>query len=70
MLRRRLQLGFRTFVLQGGEDAAFTDEVVCDIVRAIKAAHPDCAVTLSLGERVARAIRRFLMPAPTDTCSS
>ncbi len=45
------RLGFRTFVLQGGEDAFFTDEVVCGIVRAIKERHPDCAVTLSLGER-------------------
>ena len=45
------ELGFRTFVLQGGEDAWFTDEVVCDIVRSIKADYPDCAVTLSLGER-------------------
>lgn len=45
------ELGFRTFVLQGGEDPALTDEVVCDIVSAIKTAHPDCAVTLSLGER-------------------
>ena len=45
------RLGFRTFVLQGGEDAFFTDEVVCGIVRAIKECHPDCAVTLSLGER-------------------
>ena len=44
-------LGFRTFVLQGGEDAAFSDEVVCGIIRQIKAAHPDCAITLSLGER-------------------
>lgn len=44
-------LGFRTFVLQGGEDAYFTDEVMCGIVRAIKARHPDCALTLSLGER-------------------
>ena len=44
-------LGFRTFVLQGGEDAYFSDEVVCGIVRLIKSAHPDCAVTLSLGER-------------------
>jgi len=44
-------LGFRTFVLQGGEDPAFSDEVVCRLVRALKAAHPDCAVTLSLGER-------------------
>lgn len=44
-------LGFRTFVLQGGEDAYFTDEVLCDIVKSIKASYPDCAVTLSLGER-------------------
>jgi len=44
-------LGFRTFVLQGGEDALFTDEFVCDVVSAIKNLYPDCAVTLSLGER-------------------
>lgn len=43
--------GFRTFVLQGGEDGWFTDDRMADIVRAIKAAYPDCAVTLSLGER-------------------
>ena len=44
-------LGFRTFVLQGGEDAFFTDDVLRGIVASIKARHPDCAVTLSLGER-------------------
>lgn len=44
-------MGFRTFVLQGGEDGYFTDQVVCDIVREIKTSYPDCAVTLSLGER-------------------
>ena len=44
-------LGFRTFVMQGGEDNHFTDEFVCDIVREIKKRYPDCAVTLSLGER-------------------
>ena len=44
------RLGFRTFVLQGGEDPFFTPERVSSLVRAIKAAHPDCAVTLSLGE--------------------
>lgn len=43
--------GFRTFVLQGGEDDYFTDERMCAIVRAIKERWPDCAVTLSLGER-------------------
>ena len=45
------ELGFRTFVLQGGEDGYFTDERLTSLLRAIKAAHPDCAVTLSLGER-------------------
>ena len=44
-------LGFRTFVLQGGEDAFFTDEVLCELIGKIKEQHPDCAVTLSLGER-------------------
>ena len=43
--------GFRTFVLQGGEDGWFTDERMCDIIRQIKEKWPDCAVTLSLGER-------------------
>ena len=44
-------LGFRTFVLQGGEDPWFSDERLCDIVASIRSAHPDCAVTLSMGER-------------------
>ncbi len=44
-------LGFRTFVLQGGEDGTFTDEWLCDLISAIKTNHSDCAVTLSLGER-------------------
>ncbi len=44
-------LGFRTFVLQGGEDAFFTDDLVCDIVSSIKRLYPDCAITLSIGEK-------------------
>ncbi len=44
-------LGFRTFVLQGGEDSWFSDERLCDIVARVRSAHPDCAVTLSMGER-------------------
>lgn len=44
-------LGFRTFVMQGGEDAFFTDELLCEIISGIKEKYPDCAVTLSLGER-------------------
>ena len=45
------ELGFRTFVMQGGEDPYFTDEVMCDIIHAVKSKYPDCAITLSLGER-------------------
>lgn len=45
------ELGFRTFVLQGGEDAYFTDSKMISIVSAIKNRYPDCAITLSLGER-------------------
>lgn len=45
------ELGFRTFVLQGGEDAVFTDEFLTDIIKSLKSNHPDCAITLSLGER-------------------
>ncbi|MDO5559023.1 MAG: [FeFe] hydrogenase H-cluster radical SAM maturase HydE [Oscillospiraceae bacterium] len=44
-------LGFRTFVLQGGEDAYYSDELLCSILTQIKNNFPDCAVTLSLGER-------------------
>ena len=44
-------LGFRTFVLQGGEDGWFTDERTTELIRELKHRHPDCAVTLSLGER-------------------
>lgn len=45
------RLGFRTFVMQGGEDAYFSDAFMCDVIREIKARYPDCAVTLSLGEK-------------------
>ena len=44
-------LGFRTFVLQGGEDSYYSDEMLCELLRVIKRAYPDCAITLSLGER-------------------
>lgn len=43
--------GFRTFVLQGGEDGYFNDERMCEIVQTIRQTYPDCAITLSLGER-------------------
>jgi len=44
-------LGFRTFVLQGGEDGHYSDEMFIDLIREIKTRYPDCALTLSLGER-------------------
>ncbi len=45
------RLGFRTFVLQGGEDPAFNDSLICDVVAAIRREFPDSAITLSLGEK-------------------
>lgn len=44
-------LGYRTFVLQGGEDPFYSDEAICSIVSELKGRYPDCAVTLSIGER-------------------
>ena len=49
--REGWELGFRTIVLQGGEDAYYTDEVLGDVVRRICESCPDTAVTLSMGER-------------------
>lgn len=45
------ELGFRTFVMQGGEDCFFDDELLCRLIKKIKEKYPDCAITLSLGER-------------------
>lgn len=53
------ELGFRTFVLQGGEDLTYSDAEVCEIVSNIKETHPDCAVTLSIGERSREAYQAF-----------
>ncbi len=44
-------LGFRTFVLQGGEDPAYSQQELCYLTAAIRERFPDCAITLSLGER-------------------
>lgn len=49
--REGYQLGFRTFVLQGGEDPLMTDDLLCDCVSAIRKEFADCAITLSLGEK-------------------
>lgn len=58
-------LGFRTFVLQGGEDSHFTDELLCSLLKEIKKNYPDCAITLSLGER-SRESYKMLFDAGAD----
>lgn len=57
--KRGYELGFRTFVLQGGEDAYFTDAILVDIILKIKEKYPDCAVTLSIGERSYESYKRL-----------
>lgn len=52
-------LGYRTFVLQSGEDSRYTTPVLTDLVRRIRAGYPDCAITLSIGERGPAAYRAF-----------
>lgn len=54
------ELGFRTFVLQGGEDFSYSDEQMCHIISNIKKTYPECAVTLSIGERKKVPISVFL----------
>lgn len=53
------ELGFRTFVLQGGEDLSYSDNDICEIVSSIKKHYPDCAVTLSIGERSKESYERY-----------
>ena len=53
------RLGYRTFVLQGGEDPYFTDERICEIVSALHRGYPDCAVTLSVGEKTRESYQAF-----------
>ena len=55
------RLGFRTFVLQGGEDGWYTDDRMTDIISSIHNAWPDCAITLSIGERSFESYRRFAL---------
>ena len=53
------RLGYRTFVLQGGEDGWWTDEKITALVRRIRAQYPDCAITLSIGEKSREAYQAF-----------
>ncbi len=56
---RGYQLGLRTFVLQGGEDNYYNDALMVEIIRAIKNNFPDCALTLSLGEKPAQSYQAY-----------
>ena len=53
------ELGFRTFVLQGGEDPYYTDDIICDIISAIRSEYSDCAITLSIGEKPRESYKRY-----------
>ncbi|MDY3121024.1 [FeFe] hydrogenase H-cluster radical SAM maturase HydE [Suipraeoptans intestinalis] len=53
------RLGFRTFVLQGGEDGYYTDARLVPLVERIKTSYPDCAITLSVGERDRNSYQRL-----------
>lgn len=53
------ELGFRTFVMQGGEDMYFSDEVIVPLIAEIREQYPDCAITLSLGERSYESYKRM-----------
>jgi biotin synthase len=53
------ELGFRTFVIQGGEDNYFTDEVMVSIIKEIKDNYPDCAITVSLGEKSKETYQKY-----------
>ena len=62
------ELGFRTFVLQGGEDPYYTDERMESIIRKIKKGWPDCALTLSIGEKSYDSYKRFKEAGATGIC--
>ena len=57
--RTGYELGFRTFVLQGGEDPWWTDDRLVPLVTAIRQTYPDCAITLSAGERSQQSYQRL-----------
>lgn len=57
--RRGAELGFYTFVLQGGEDPWYTDQRLTHLVKAVKREHPQCAVTLSVGEKEADSYQKY-----------
>ncbi len=52
-------IGFRTFVIQGGEDEFYSDDIMADIIASIRGEFPDCAIKLSLGEKTRESYRRY-----------
>ena len=52
-------LGFRTFVMQGGEDPYFTDDIMVDIISSVREKYSDCAITLSLGEKSKETYKKY-----------
>lgn len=59
--RRGYEFGLRTFVLQGGEDAYYTDERLVKLIQTIKSLYPDCALTLSIGEKSKESYQKFFL---------
>ena len=57
--RKGDKLGYKTFVLQGGEDLYYSDEILEDIIRSIKSEFPNNAITLSVGERSYESYKRL-----------
>ncbi len=52
-------LGFRTFVMQSGEDPFYSDKLMCDIISSVREKYPDCAITLSLGEKSRETYKKY-----------
>lgn len=57
--KKGYEIGFRTFVLQGGEDLWYNDFRMTDIIYDIKSKYPDCALTLSLGEKSRETYQKY-----------
>lgn len=55
------KLGYRTFVLQGGEDNYFTDDKIVEIIKSIKNKYDDCAITLSIGEKSYESYKKYFL---------
>lgn len=53
------KLGYRTFVLQGGEDSYYTDDKIVEMIKEIKNSFPECAITLSLGEKPYESFKKY-----------